>query len=457
VPVPSRFGLQEPFESALELGVGEFAAGVAPAEGRKRVVSLGVFATVTFALGVFGQPDRDGHDTTKPHHERNPEELEPGREQAERDGHGEGCDDARDEWCNGAVRCWIERGSVGVFHICSKGREHGESATNMLGSLVAGLEQVFIYHHFVKWIDMRRVALLVVCVLGLALAGCSGPSDGTGDGPAVDVSPAEPPTITTERTLSDDPLTGGASEAQTPTARPDATFQGVEMPPGTDQRGIVNPQRLLEANTAVLESVDFVVRHNQSRYRSEDGTRSLRGVYNTTFRQGRAGRTLATFERTTTDDGTRETRVTQSYVTNGTIYTRDEESNVSFDVRLEDPGQSVERSISRSQLGLLTNTGSWNVTGTTTANGRVGFVFERHKNESETPSHGRVVVDKRGLIHSLQYTVTYPLGSGNQRYTVDYRIDTSADVSITPPSWLERARAAATNDTETARQTTEPN
>ncbi len=326
--------------------------------------------------------------------------------------------------------------------------------------MIADREQVFIYLQFVEWIDMRRIALLLVCVFGLALAGCSGPSDGTGGGPAADLTAAEPPPITTERTPSDGPRGGKTVE----TARPDATFEGVEMPPGTDRRGIVNSDALARANERLLGGTDFVLEINETTAEWTNGTVEFRRVTRGTIA---VSDDVATYQSNYVRLHAEERRVLQreGYIENGTEYsveneTRYDAENGTIQHTENETYRSMSRSVSRlsestarfTLKGQL-DSGHWVPTDTTTVDGRpaIAFIFSP-SDDSEMSFGGRMVVDTRGLVHELSYRVDRRDGPERRVVSVTYDLDTPASVDPDPPPWLP----AAIDATESADRPAEP-
>lgn len=324
---------------------------------------------------------------------------------------------------------------------------------------------------------MRRTALLFLCVLGLALAGCSGPSDGAGDGPAVDVTAADPPTIAT---TTDDPLAGDTVTVETPTpepvmtARPDATFRDIEMPPGTDRRGIVNSDALERANRRLLGETDFVLVTNETTIEWTNGTVARRSMDNGTIAISAHDVARYQFRSASLYRGERHRLWREGYTRNGTEY--EAENAISYDVSNESENhvtngtvsgvengtyrsmaRSVSewrRSIARFTLGGRLHAGSWEPTDTTTVDGRPAVVFALSPDDHREASYeGRLVVDTRGLVHELTYRIDSTDGQDRRLVAVTYDLDIPPTLDLERPSWLSAARNATRDGSERTHST----
>jgi len=302
----------------------------------------------------------------------------------------------------------------------------------MLGTGVDEFEQVFIYRHFEEWVNMRRVAVLLVCVFGLALAGCSGPSD---RGPQSTVTPVNPPTFTTtDAPPVEDPVT---------TPQPDVTFQGVELPPGTDEGGIVDRQRLLDANMRQLHQTDVTLIVNETEQIWISGKHTYRSESNASYVVSTEGVARYTHRETRLEADARESWTREGYVANGTRYSLvDGEYHTSnwhaFEVR-----QSMATLPLRTKVLISSR---WQPARTTTVSGVEAIVFTHEPTDSASPSV-EMIVDARGLIHELRYRSESGQVDRRQRQVVfTYDLDPVADIDIEPPAWLEEARSATRNE-----------
>lgn len=297
---------------------------------------------------------------------------------------------------------------------------------------------------------MRRRALLLACALALLLAGCSG----TDPGPTESVSPAQPPTVPTEaHQTTTEPYqitlptirsitVETPTPDPTPTARPNATFQGVDMPPGTDTRGIVDIHAFRAANLAALSETPFRLVHNESTTVWEDGNRTHASDTTLTARLSTdTGRYHYSANRAATD---RPNVRTQVYLADGMAYARLQRANVTYDARPM-PADQYVREFVRYRLDVLGDGRDWTPTTTTTIDGREVVVFEFSPSglDETDEVQGRLLVDSRGVIHRLAYRFDTGRGTdSHRRSTYTYDVDPVSDIDVEPPEWLAQAKNA---------------
>lgn len=277
---------------------------------------------------------------------------------------------------------------------------------------------------------MRRTVLLAVCVLGLALTGCSGPSDS----PAPDVTAVDPPRITTEQPTAEHTVPNEAPES---TARQNATFEGVEMPPGTDSRGLLDRSALLAGTREALRSTDLTLVHNRTDRVLDNGT--VRDVTwrNSTWAYSTDGRSR--FSVRVSAAGTEAARsIETSYTVDGTSYLRRVvDGETEYFTREGDAGAYA----SFLPSVLVPPAGDWQPTTTTTVDGSAAVVFEPVANSSVA---GRLVIDSRGFVHEARYRYERQ-GDDGVRYLTTESFELEPTASIDAPSWLEEARNASQN------------
>ncbi|MEF8882222.1 MAG: hypothetical protein V5A34_06855 [Halapricum sp.] len=278
---------------------------------------------------------------------------------------------------------------------------------------------------------MRRTALLLAVVLAAGFTGCS-VSD---DEPTVEVTPADVPSNTPEATSEPRSATSTVvpMPEQTPTARQNATFRGVEMPPGTDERGILNEVALFEGHRTVLERSGIAIEFNRTSRTWVDGNltnwRVTRGT-------GRTSTSAVRYRFRTIRLGQNST--TEMYVANGTRFIREtgdsvpyRTSNVTVDLLRENLAIESFRSIVTLQ--------DWIATGTATRDGREVIVFEV---DGDPSANGTLLVDSRGVVHELEYERTMTRESPEFHFHESHELALATNVTVEPPSWLAQAKNA---------------
>lgn len=278
---------------------------------------------------------------------------------------------------------------------------------------------------------MRRTALLLAVVLAAGFAGCS-VSD---DEPTVEVTPVDVPSVTPETASEPRSVMSTAvpMPEQTPTARPNATFRGVEMPPGTDERGIVNEFALFEGHRTVLERSGIAIEFNRTGRTWVDGNLTNWRITRGTVRTGTAAvryrsRTVRLEQNSTTE----------AYVANGTRFVRETGDSVSYST------SNVTVDLLRENLAIesfrsIVTLQDWTATGTATRDGREVIVFEV---DGDPSANGTLLVDSRGVVHELEYERKMTRESPEFHFRESHELVLARNVTVEPPSWLAEAKNA---------------
>lgn len=268
---------------------------------------------------------------------------------------------------------------------------------------------------------MRQTALLLVCVLGLAFAGCSGPSD----------SQPSPTDSMTPTTTMDDSNT---------------TFQGVEMPPGTDSQGIVNATSLLQANDAALASTDFRMTENRTTHIRENDTVRVVPVLEGTAVVSSEGVARTQYHNHNFPAGAIQPNETSTgYLDSGTLYRQIVDGD-----ETEYTASEVEASaLYGNHVGTLVRQSAdeWQPTATTTVDGRDAIVFELEQTDPESALvdnvTGRLVIDSRAVIHEVRYAEETISSDGPAVQEVTrLTLEPKSDLTVEEPPWLDEAKNA---------------
>ena len=210
-----------------------------------------------------------------------------------------------------------------------------------------------------------------------------------------------------------------------------------EMPPGTDSRGIANGLALMSAHQEQLESIDLVLRRNETVTIRKNGTINYHSVTNET-RIVSADGTARTDGRTVVRDQGEITENTSRdvYYGGGPEYgtARIRQGNETTYSRVFATGEEQRPT-------LQYNFHGGEPTSATTVSGRDAIVFE-NVGVGQT-GDARMVIDSRGLVHELQYRYEVNISADRQRVTrVSFDLEPRSNVTIEEPSWLDEAKNA---------------
>jgi hypothetical protein len=220
-----------------------------------------------------------------------------------------------------------------------------------------------------------------------------------------------------------------------------------EMPPGTNETGIVDSGTLLEAHADTLETTDYVWEYNYTTVQQHSGDRTIRILEGTD--RATAGGLVSESYRDQVPPGVDElTNRTVEVYGIGTIQYEKIVSNDQTRYRTTEGPSMHAASTSDFQQYFFAGTFpgapeiDWEPVSTTTRRGLSAVVFEPAVADgADTTVDGRLVIDSYGVIHEGTLEIESE-GDDGVRAVVTSEIDTTADVTIEEPSWLDEAKNA---------------
>lgn len=303
----------------------------------------------------------------------------------------------------------------------------------------------------------RTHVAALACVLLVAVTGCSG----SGTEPTATITPAEVPETTAASRLAPAPTT---TATPTPTARdpgpavtrrtalPNASVGGVAFPPGSDGRGLVNRQTLLNAHERAAATTGYVLVVNETvRVLRDDGNRIVEDT-RSVYRVSRTGGIAARIRRSASD-GVNTTLDVYANAT-GVFTRRGADGNATY--RRNEPInlEAARGDIAIERLDRHLDAGDWRPTGPTTVEGRaaVAFAFEPGLDDVER-ARGTLVATERGVVRLLTFRTVAETGEERRVESVTYRFDPRPDLAVAPPDWLAEAATGTGRSTTTASRT----
>jgi hypothetical protein len=232
------------------------------------------------------------------------------------------------------------------------------------------------------------------------------------------------------------------------TAHPNATFQGVAMPPGTDESGIVAPERLVRAHERQILETDFRMTQNWTRRTVLNGSSTAHRTEETRARIDDDARTAAVVRRgLNRASEQRRNRTLVLYVDGETVFSKTVTQSVDYD-RHSTSFDTGQQAVGSGRIDGYLGDGRWEPAEIRTVHGREVIVFE---NEPETDvgprgvnTSGRIAVDSRGVVHGFSYRERRQEGAGYESVVLTFDLDPTVDVTVDKPGWLADAKNATT-------------
>lgn len=266
-----------------------------------------------------------------------------------------------------------------------------------------------------------RLSLAVVLVALVALSGCSflpGPS-----------SNATPDSST---------FTGNAS--------------AIDFPDGTTQNGIADSRTVVDGHVRAIAESGYEIR-------SEENI-SIRG--NRINRRRSVASSLTASRLLLTIDVPGTSREGDRYLDTQTLYARTVlDSGPEYEINTTDvPFEAFHARQTLTQpLVLLLEFGEYEVVGTVTRDGRTLIDYRltspslndrRSRNVTIDTATGRILVDQNGIVHFGQANIQGREAGRPLFVEIEYEVTDSQNATVTPPDWLEQARAATGRTTTSA-------